>query len=182
MPILKCTQKLLKVIGIQPTSQPDVPPTLLGDWSANLLSISRQKVLLFTNEATLYSFAVLGVRKAELSSLADLFLQNLRVNLAAEDMPEHVIAKVAAQYRGLRMGRTDNRSVLGSMNELAMLLRQDVVDAGGFGGCDLQAINRQLNRTPHRPLGGKFAADLLHERLVAPFVVPGRQERRVFLN
>ena len=78
------------------------------DWYANLLSFSRQNVVLFTNESTLYSFAVVELRKGELRSLVNIFVEHLRLNLAAEDIPVEVIARVEAAYRVMGIARTNS--------------------------------------------------------------------------
>ncbi len=184
MPSLKCTRKLLKAISVQSTAQVEEakPAPVLGDWCANLLTISRHKALLFTNESTLYSFAVLGIRKADLNKLASLFLEHLRLNLTLEDLPAYVIDKVMGECQNMVITRTDSRSVLGSMNDLASLLEHYVFDSGGVKSCDVREINKQLNRSPHKPLGWKFSAEVLQERLLGAFAVPGRPAGRVFLN
>lgn len=183
MPSLKCTQKLLKVLGVPPAPRVESPTSsLLGDWYANLLTISRQKALLFTNEPTLYSFAVLGVRKPELDSIVQVFLEYLRLNLAHEEIPAHVIARLASEYRDMAIARTDNRSVLGSMNDVAEMLEHYVFDAGGVGDPDMLAINKQLNQSPHKPLAWKCSAEALRERLLGEVSIPGRPAKRVFLN
>jgi hypothetical protein len=183
MPTLKCTQKLLKALGVQSASRVESPgPSLLGDWYANLLVISRQKVLLFTNEPTLYSFAVLGIRKRELARLIQIFLEHLRKNLAHEEIPVHIIDRLAAECRDLAITRTDNQSVLGSMNDLAEMLEHYVFDAGGAGGCDILEINKQLNQSPHKPLAWKYSAEILRERLLGSVSIPGRPARRVFVS
>ncbi|MCM8812205.1 MAG: hypothetical protein NC910_04055 [Candidatus Omnitrophica bacterium] len=184
MPSLKCTQKLLKVIGVQPVAgvESSSPSALLGDWYANLLVTARQKVLLFTNEPTLYSFAVLGVRKPDLDRIAEVFVEHLRLNLAHEEIPAHVIARVVSAYRDMTITRTDNRSVLGSMNDLAEMLEHYVFDAGGPGACNILEINKQLNQSPHKPLAWKSSAEVLRERLLSEVSIPGRPIRRVFVN
>ena len=184
MPHLRCTRKLLSAIGCSQAAEAveAKPVPTLGDWYANLLVISRKRVLLFTNEPTLYSFAVAGVRKAALPSLTRMFLEHLARNLADDHLPADVIQRLTGEYRNLEIAGTANRSVVGSMNDLANLLEHHVRDAGGVAGCDVRAINRQLNRTPHKPLGWKFAAEALQERLLGVFIVPGPRPSRVFLN
>jgi len=181
MPRFKCTRKLLKALGVEPVAQPDAQPTILGDWYGNLLSIARRHVVLFTNESTLYSFAVLGVRRVELRNIGNVFVEHLRLNLAHEDIPVEVIARVEAAYRVMGIARTDSRSVLGSMNDLAVLLEQYLLDPG-MKKLDVRDINKELNRTPHKPLGWKCAADVLHERLRGTCPVSHFPERRVCLN
>ena len=183
MPTLRCTQKLLNAIGrMALPARGEAKPTLLGDWYANRLVITRQHALLFTNEPTLYSFAVLQVRKGMLASLAQVFVEHLKLNLAHEDIPVYVIERLVAEYRDIGLAGTASRSVLGSMNDLAYSLEHYVHDAGGMAACDGRKLNAQLNRTPHRPLGWKFAIEALQERLLGVFAVPGPQPSRVFLN
>jgi len=181
MPKLRCTQKLLKAIGSRSVHLIEqAQPTLLGDWYANLLVIRRQHTLLFTNESTRYSFVVLDVKKAALPTITTLFVESLKLNLADEDIPPYVIDRLVADYCNLSLAGTANRSVLGSMNDLANLLEHYVRDTEMAS--DVRQINRELNRTPHKPLGWKSAIDVLHERLLGAFAVPGRPRSRVFVN
>ena len=183
MPYLRCTQKLLKAIGERRAPHIEqMTPAILGDWYANLLVIARQKVLLFTNEPTLYSFAVLGVRTAALPSLARVFVEHLTLNLTHEHIPLFVIDRLLAEYRALGLAGTEHRSVVGSMNNLAALLEHYVRDAGGPASCSLPKVNEQLNRIPHKPLSWRFAVEALQERLCGAVSLPGRQSHRVFLN
>ena len=183
MPTLRCTQKLLKAIGNQSVHPIEHSrPSLLGDWYVNLLVIARQNALLFTNEATLYSFAVLGVRKAMLPNLISILMEHLKQNLSYENVPPYVIDRLVVEYRDLRLAETANRSVLGSMNDLADMLEHYVQDAGGSRACDVRQVNQQLNQSPHKPLGWKSAIDVLHERLLGAVAIPGRPQRRVFVN
>ncbi len=184
MPYLRCTRKLLSAIGYsQVAADAEAEPAAaLGDWYAHLLVISRQRVLLFTNEPTLYSFAVLGVRKAALTSLTKIFLEHLARNLADDNLPMDVIQRVMGEYRNVAIAGTASRRVVGSMNNLANLLEHLVRDAGGVAACDVRTLNAQFNQMPQQPLGWKFAIEALQERLLGVFVVPGPRPSRVFLN
>ena len=169
---LRCTQKLLKAIGGHqaiPTAQPT--PALLGDWYANLLMMRRQRALLFTNELTLYSCAVF-VKKTELFTITSVFAEGLIQSLTDDDVPTNIINQVLAVYRDMRLAETAHRSILGSMNNLADLLRHYVHDAGGPAACNLCWINQQLNRIPQKPLGWKFSVEALRERLLGSASLP----------
>ena len=183
MPSLKCTRKLLREMGIQPATVAEIgKPSLLGDWHVNLLRVSRRKVLLFTNEDALYSFVVLGVRKADLDRIAEVFVTNLRQNLTYEGIPTDLIDRIALEYREAAIAQTDNRSVLGSMNDLAWHLKHYVYDAGGIESCDVWAINGKLNQIPQRPLGWKFSAEVIHECLLGAAPIPLPPIRHLSLN
>ena len=184
MPHLKCTYKLLKALGLpQAALAPEAEAVgSYGDWCANLVPCARQQALLCTHDATLYSFAVLGVRRAELRHIGSLFLDHLRVNLTAEALPPPLVDQVVAAYQRLTITRTDNRSVIGSMNNLALMLEGYVQDADVRRGDDMRGLNRQLNRTPHQPLGWKYAIEALRERWLGAYAVPGQPREQVFLN
>ena len=76
MPVLRCTQKLLKERGVAP-SEAIAPVGTLGAWHSNLLRFDRQKCVLFTNDSTLYSMFVRGLRKPQFQRIKDVFGQSL---------------------------------------------------------------------------------------------------------
>ncbi len=183
MPRLRCTKKLLTAIGIPRVIRgEEIGTALLGDWYANLLVIARQRALLFTNESTLYSFAVLEVKKGMLTRFAAIFIEQLTLNLIHEDIPPYVIERLVTEYRDMGIAGTANRSVLGSMNDVADMLGYYVQEAGAPTASQVLAMNRQLNRSPHKPLGWKLAIEALQERLLGTFAVPGPELSRIFLN
>jgi len=46
---LRCTRKLLRRIGATPSSEAIAPSTVLGDWTANLLYLWPQRLVLAMN-------------------------------------------------------------------------------------------------------------------------------------
>ena len=75
MAIIRCTQKLLKEMGLSKSDLVDQDPAAesLGSWYANLLIIERKKSVIFTNERTLLTFLVVGLKRAEIRQLAGVF-------------------------------------------------------------------------------------------------------------
>ncbi len=75
MQVIHCTKKLLTELGALGSK---IPPEhaygFFGPWHANLIRIERRKCILFTNDRTLYSFLVAGVKKKD--DFHDLFLLN----------------------------------------------------------------------------------------------------------
>ena len=150
MPILRCTQKLLKELRTAP-SQLVESVGALGSWHANLLRFERRKCVLFTNDATLYSVFVPGLRKSQFQCIVDVMGQALFRSLRLADFSEPQIAAIIREVDGsneLQIAKTNNRSVLGSMNDMAYQIESMVVSEGGLGMCSLDEINRQLNRIP----------------------------------
>ncbi len=81
MQILHCTKKLLNELEASPgrSITPEHSSGFLGPWHANLIRIEGRKCVLFTNDRTLYSFLLPGVKKKDL----DNFKEPLGPGLAA---------------------------------------------------------------------------------------------------
>ena len=122
MAILRCTKKLLTELKTKP-SEGAISSNELGRWHANLLRVDRRKCVLFTNDATLYSFLVPGIKKPQFENFTEVFGQNLFKNLLWENLPQKQIEIVLDEHREIIIAKTNNRSVLGSMNDLAFQLK-----------------------------------------------------------
>jgi hypothetical protein len=56
----------------------------IGGWHSNLLHVERRKCVLFTNDKTLFSFFVPGLKKPEFNHFDELFRQYLFKSLLNE--------------------------------------------------------------------------------------------------
>lgn len=158
---------MLKEIGVKDTDLFDDVPIShpLGDWYANFLRINRRKCTLFTNEATLYSFMVYGVLKSDLKNLGQLFLLYLIQNLEYERFGSGVVEKVLREYDQIGLGRTQNRSVLGSMNDYAYQYEFCLREYGNIFNLEMLRINHKMNRIPMGAIGYAYGIDKLHALL-----------------
>jgi len=104
--------------------------------------------VLFTNDQTLYSVFVPFLRKPQFQQIADVFGQALFRSLRLSEFSQPQIEAVLDNLDPLGIGRTNSRSVLGSMNDLAYQLRWMIAADGGLGGCSIDVINQQLNQIP----------------------------------
>jgi hypothetical protein len=166
MLILKCTRKVSKELGVKRGDLPQISrddnPMLLGDWFVNSLRWGHTKILLFANAETLYSFLV-EYRKKDLRELGQLFRTNLKSQLLAENFELGQIERLLAEYQSITLAQTDNRSVLGSMNDLASMYQYwKGAEGGEF---DLIQAGREINRTPQLKRGGRYSIDLLREKM-----------------
>lgn len=167
MQLIRCTQKLIKEIGIKNCDLVVDDPKFgyLGAWYANLIRIDRRKCVLFTNEGTLYSFLVAGVKKADLIRFDHLFVSNLRANLESEKFGSQVIDKVLKEYSEIGIGKTKSKSILGSMNDLAFHFEFTILHDGGVMACDIIAINQKMNRIPMSAIGYSYSIEKLRIKL-----------------
>ena len=166
MKLIRCTRKLLKELGIgkaDPVSEVAADPCL-GEWYANLLRIDRRKCVLFTDAETLFSFLVPGVRKPDLDTLNSLFTDHLTKHLAAEGFLDDVIDELAGDGQ-VQIGATKDRSVLGSMNDLAYLYQVHIEEGGGLARYDSREVTRKINRTPMSANRYQYAVEVLKDRV-----------------
>jgi len=159
--VIRCTQKLLAEI-------PDklVDPSAVGEgWHASLFRIERRKCVLFTHDTTLYSVFVPGLTKPDFAQLGEVFGQRLFKALVWEEFPQKQIEKMLDACRTIRFARSNNRSVLGSMNDLRFQTEVYVAHDGGLVNADLADIHHRLNRTPMGAVGYRYAVDGIKECL-----------------
>ncbi len=147
MATLRCTKKLLSELGRKPSDETQYADEF-GCWHANLLRIDRRKCVLFTHDKTLYTFFVPGLTKPHFQNFDEIFRQNLFKCLMSENLPQKHIEIFLDNIRKIEITKTNNRSVLGSMNDLTFQLKCQIADEGGLSGADISKLNHDLNRIP----------------------------------
>lgn len=165
MHLLRCTNKLLTEVGLgeKDLYEGESSPAGLGDWYANLFRVSRYKCVLFTNESTLYSFVVFRVGKSEIKKLEAQFRSHLRFALEQEDIPEQVVFSILQDYKDIQYAKTNNRSVVGSMNEILAEYKFRVQNAAILNPMTMEELNHEINRTPLKAIGFNYAVEKLHK-------------------
>ena len=163
MSLICCTTKLLREIGVTPSKLRNESTShgLLGQWHANLLHIDRRKCLLFVNDKTLFNFIIPDVSRVQIRDLPTLFPFHLSCVLSDEHIPDPVKAQVLSEYDNLRIGKSSDRSVLGSSNELAFHYKYAILEVGGVHSVMVPAIIRQMNRMPLKMAGFHYPIDQL---------------------
>jgi len=119
----------------------------------------------FTNDVMLYSFFVPGLKKPQFENVREVFGQNLFKNLLWENFPQNQIETVLDEHREIIIAKTNNRSVLGSMNDLAFQLKYRIGAMGGLVNIDLTELNHELNRIPMSAIKEIYSIDELKKLL-----------------
>jgi len=161
MQMIRCTQKLLKEIPIEPSEDVAVLPSAC--WHANLLRIDRRKCLLITHDTTLFSLFIPGVTKPDFRYFSDLFGQVLFKTMRQFDFPQEKIESMLDRSRDIQVGRTNNRSVLGSMNDMKQMIELTVFDQGGLAETDMEKLTHILNHTPFKAIGYSFPEEKMRD-------------------
>lgn len=150
MQLIRCTKKLQTAMGLKPKAliQHEVEPSLLGSWHANLLVINRSKCVLLANDKTLLNFIIPAVQKAQWQSIDIEFKGMLQCILADEGFDKSIIEQVLFAYDQIGFANTSNRSVIGSMNDLAFHYQFKIEEAGGVNTYMMPEIIKAMNRVP----------------------------------
>jgi Domain of unknown function (DUF6933) len=111
--VIRCTQKMLKRVG-SPTTEPMASTTRLGDWTANLIGVGRLRFVLFVAERTRLPI-LLPAR--DLKSIDVPLVDALMHVLLSLNVPALAIRRELAEMHERRFAATNNRSVLGTIND-----------------------------------------------------------------
>jgi hypothetical protein len=151
MVIIRGTRKFLDRVG--PPSEPEIASTTtMGDWFATVL-FWRPQLALFVNATTLLP---VFVPLAPATTVLDRLPGALAVVLRAHGVAESIIDRELAETAEHCLTKTNNRSVVGVMNEFVRLAgwRQDEV----HGPHDLTWLSLELAQTPCSPLYGRHVS------------------------
>ncbi len=143
MLVFRCTKKARKVLGLTDRDLFEDDGDDLTQWFVDVATFEHRRCMLFTHKVSLYSFWVPGVRKADRERFGDLFGQHLLRTLAADGFDGRAFGRLFRE--GHRFARTNDRSVLGSMNDFIWSSRWHVQRDGI---AQIGQLNAQLNRTP----------------------------------
>ena len=145
MLILRGTRKILRYLPLT-AGDGDTSDTALGDWYVNRIVIDRQPLVLCLRSRSL--LAVL-VPARNLTRLPDQFPAIVADRLRHLGADSALIDAEIDAIRTIRVGRTRDRSVLGTMVDFAKVLPY-YLPMDGWGEVDLMTAEEKLAETPCR--------------------------------
>jgi hypothetical protein len=167
MKIIRCTKKLLKEAGIAVTDQPVSPSSWLESWHANLVIIDRCKCLLVTNDESFYTLFIPGLKKSDFKNLKLIINEHLFKSMVYDGLPQSSIEKILAVGDELFFPQTNNRSVLGTMNDMKFALEHRVYANGGMKYCKPLEFQHTINSMmPLGPLKYGFSLEVFKKKLL----------------
>jgi hypothetical protein len=116
MVTIRCTQKLLR--RLRPSSDTPASTTVLGDWYANVL-FSRPQLVVCVSERTLLPVVL---HAKELQTLVPRLSVAVGEVLLRLGVSPKLAQKEQDEMRTFAYGRTQNRRVLGSLNDFMSML------------------------------------------------------------
>jgi hypothetical protein len=149
MVVLRCTQKLLVRLK-RPEAPADLASTTrLGDWYGNILQIGRRQHLLLISERSRLP-VVIPIREAK--RLKTVFPDAVCHVLATVGIGAEDIADERSRMSEISFGRTNNRSLLGTLNDFAFMAK--IGNANRGEPESPQELMRFLAQTPILPMDG----------------------------
>lgn len=158
MVVLRCTQKLLARLTRPAVVSPGVSSTRLGDWYGNEWRLGRQQLLLLASGRTRLA-VIVPARDAR--RLVTVLPEAVCDRLAALGVAAAQIERERQEMSDVVFARTDNRSVLGTMNDYAFMAK--VAHARGRAPETPADLMDFFARTPIIALGGVRPMDLVRD-------------------
>jgi hypothetical protein len=146
---IRCTQRLLKRLGMKPDPNPPPSTTTLGDWYANLIYTPRGQLILCTSERSLLSVLVAAKdARMLLPGRLPLALGALLMNLG---VPFDAIRTEVSEMEPVVYAKTVNRAVLGTMTDFNFATGHYM-----HHGSDETDVMMRLAHTPCGAIGMEF--------------------------
>ena len=143
---LRATRKVLRYLG--PHSAAVGPPdALLGDWFVNRFVLERQPLLILVSSASL--LPILEPAR-QVRTLADRLPVIVHRRLTELGIDEALIADELAAMDQVLIAPTNDRSILGTMNEFVFSSRHYAPPEGGWNRVALSSLESWLERMPCR--------------------------------
>jgi len=166
MMTLRCTRKLLDLLGREAAEDPPASTTALGDWYANVIATPAGELIIFVSEHSLLTVALpVAAMDALIPSLVTR-VYNLLLNLGVS---LEVARLECDELRPVTYAKTASRSVLGSMNDIAWgyyVAAESAIDEGRTPR--ISEAELRMSERPHSPLDQTFpdeaARSILAER------------------
>jgi hypothetical protein len=154
MVVLRCTQQLLHRLKRFDDEPAVTSTTRLGDWYGNIIRMGNRHVLLFISERSRLP-VLIPIRQA--NKLGTVLPDAVSEMLAWIRIPEEVLIEERQQMSEVGFGRTNSRSLLGTMNDFSFGVRVHFMTSRGES---LENIGKAIAETPIMPLKGECPIDL----------------------
>ena len=155
--ILRCTRKLLQRIKDEPFEGSVPTTTALGDWYANVIPMPFGELLLFVNERSLLTVAIPG---EDVRFILPQLRQRVDNLLKRFNVPNRLVIAEIRNMQNVQIAKTASRSVLGSMNDIALNYQIMVEYNEASRIQNLGELELNLSSMPHKPLDYGFPVDI----------------------
>ena len=162
MTTVRCTGKFLKKLGIRDPGEPPPPKNILGDWFANIIYTRHGHYVLLVSERSLLPILTTA---RNLDNLVPRFMRQLDDVLLTLGVRRDLIDRELSLMEPLYFGRTNSRSVLGTMNDFVVSFKYELSIGSDHSPLDWSL---RLAMTPCGPIDRPRPARLTRRLLENP--------------
>jgi hypothetical protein len=116
---------------------------------------------LFVNGKTLASFLVGDLSRQDIRQIGEIFRTGFQRLMAFEGFPADLVRELLEEHREMVPATAQDKSVLGSMTDLAANYKYEVPVMGRLTPSDLADSIHELNRTPMKALSFAYPIEAL---------------------
>ena len=160
---LRCTKKLRNYLEIGITKELKPTSSIMGDWYANLVPTVAGDLILFTNQKTLLS-AILPV--SEISEFEALFVLRVVNVFGLIGIPVDIARGEIKKFFPIQYAKTDNRSILGTMNDYAYQLQMWAELSSEENPLSLSDVEYELSQNPCGAMNYRSPIEVTRELLL----------------
>ena len=158
MMTLRCTRRLLDLLGCPLDEDPPASTTALGDWYANVIPTAAGDLIFFVNERSLLSVALPAEAMETMIPAFVTRVYNLLRNLRVST---DIARRERDELLPVTYATTASRSVLGSMNDIALGYQVEAVSALEAGRTPrISEAELAMSRRLHSPLDRRLPVDV----------------------
>jgi hypothetical protein len=121
-------------------------------WHATLLRIEQQRCVLFTHDQTLFSFFVCRPERLTAEYSPERFGLGLFKAMLRSGFAQDQVETLLDRTRAIHIAKINSRRVLGTMNDMAYMLKWTIADRGGLATTNPNDLHRLLNETPFKAI------------------------------
>lgn len=146
--IFSCTKKVIdKIKKAKPTKEKKSEPSLFN-WYLDLIKLERKTYFICTNSKTLFSFIIYVGTLKEINRIEELFENYLKkITIKEFGYSKKFIDQIELDCKQMEFLKTNNRSILGSMNDFKTNIKHRV-QIEGLTTESYNSINHYLNKMP----------------------------------
>lgn len=165
---LRCSKKLLDFMDAAPEEPKEVGTTALGDWYGNVIDTARGKLIIFINEKSLLTVAVVA-KEVKAGEMILQFLERVEQLFYLLNMPQELIQKEFGQMDFINVTSFKSHRMSAIMGSIGSRCQRSAERDTNGATLKLSEVEISLANIPYQALGFKFPSEIASELLLTAY-------------
>lgn len=162
---LQCTKTLLDKLKIKADEIDISNSSDIENWHSNILKYGKTNCVLITNDKTLFSFFIYGLRADEFRDFNYVVSHSIFKTMFDLEFKREEVEIVLKSLENITFSKSSNRSVTSSMTNMKQLIEMKLLS-----GDSILEINQFINRVPYKFIKYNRSIDLFRELLFLYYI------------